>query len=175
MRLAIHAERGLLVSEFVPGTPPLPHHFPQRNRIMAALARVVVVVEAAERSGALITADLATHLERDVFVVPGPIDAPTAAGSNALLLVDDIEVALGPEEILPALGLEAPGRSVRSPSADGDGAALWSALDVTPLGLDELSARSGLPSGRALAALALLELDGWAVQSAGGRFARRGF
>lgn len=78
-------ERGLVVSEFLPGTPPLAHHFPRRNRIMAALARTVVVVEAGARSGALITVEHALDLGRDVWAVPGPIDTPTCAGSNQLL------------------------------------------------------------------------------------------
>jgi len=78
-------ECGLVVSEFLPGTPPLAHHFPRRNRIMAALARTVVVVEAGARSGALITVEHALDLGRDVWAVPGPIDTPTCSGSNQLL------------------------------------------------------------------------------------------
>lgn len=78
-------ERGLLVSEFPPGTRPAPHHFPRRNRILAALADVVVVVEAGGRSGALITVDHALDLGREVWSVPGPIDTKVCAGSNRLL------------------------------------------------------------------------------------------
>jgi len=81
-RLVAH---GLVVSEFLPGTPPRPHHFPRRNRIMAALADLLVVVEAGRRSGALITVEHALDLGRDVWSVPGPIDAPVCAGSNLLL------------------------------------------------------------------------------------------
>ncbi len=84
----LHTEirrRGLLASEFPPGTSAAPHHFPRRNRILAALADAVVVVEAGDRSGALITVDHALDLGRDVWAVPGPIDTRACSGSNRLL------------------------------------------------------------------------------------------
>lgn len=168
------AHDGLLVSEFAPGTQPAPHHFPRRNRIMAALARAVVVVEAAERSGALITARIALDLGREVLAVPGPIDAPTSVGSNALL-ADGAAPALGVEVVLRAIGIEEPPRARAAAPAPGvgDSATVWAALDAHPLPVDEIAGRTSLPAGRALAALSLLELEGWAVRSAGGRFARR--
>ncbi|MSR37178.1 MAG: DNA-protecting protein DprA [Gemmatimonadetes bacterium] len=165
-------ETGLVVSEFAPGTPPLAHHFPRRNRIMAALARVVVVVEAAARSGALITARHALDLGMDVLAVPGPIDAPTSVGANELLR-DGAHPVLGPEEILRALGLPVTNEASLGPAPDTDAAALWEALSPAPEGVDALASRTGLPPRRALAALSSLELEGWAVQSAGARFARR--
>lgn len=79
------AERGLLVSEFLPGTKAAPHHFPRRNRILAALSSATVVVEAGRRSGSLITVDHALDLGKDVWAVPGPIDASACAGSNRML------------------------------------------------------------------------------------------
>src|SRR5947207_8671155 len=79
------AERGALVSQFPPGTPPLAQNFPARNRTLAGLALGVVVVEAAERSGALITAGLAADLGREVFAVPGRITSPASRGANGLL------------------------------------------------------------------------------------------
>ncbi|MBW3535055.1 MAG: DNA-processing protein DprA, partial [Gemmatimonadetes bacterium] len=79
------AERGLLATELPPGAEARSHHFPKRNRILAALSRAVVVVEAARRSGALITARLAGEMGRDVLAVPGPMDATTSQGSNWLL------------------------------------------------------------------------------------------
>jgi len=78
-------ERGLLVSEFAPGTQAAPHHFPRRNRILAALSSLTVVVEAGRRSGSLITVDHALDLGRDVWAVPGPIERAPSAGSNHLL------------------------------------------------------------------------------------------
>lgn len=166
------ARDGLLVSEFAPGTPPLPHHFPRRNRIMAALVRVVVVVEAAARSGALITARLALDLGREVMAVPGPIDAATSVGTNALLR-DGAQPVLGPDDVVRALGIEPDERPSGTPKAGTDGAALWDLLDLTPVGVDELARMSGLPPRRTLAALSQLEIEGWAMQSAGARFKRR--
>jgi DNA processing protein len=164
--------RGLIATEFAPGTLALAHHFPRRNRVMAALAHAVVVVEAAERSGALITARHALDLGRDVLAVPGPIDAPTSAGANALIK-DGARPVFGADDVLDALHLPVPVAPPRRPT-DGDAAAVWEALHGAPADVDEVAARSGLPARRALAALSLLELDGWAVQSGGGRFARRG-
>jgi len=82
---AMIAESGLVVSEYPPGVPSAAYHFPQRNRIIAALADAVIVVEAASRSGALITVDHALDLGRDIYGVPGPIDRTTHAGVNAML------------------------------------------------------------------------------------------
>jgi DNA processing protein len=139
---------------------------------MAALAHAVVVVEAAERSGALITARHALDLGRDVLAVPGPIDAPTSAGANALIR-DGAQPVLGAEDVFRALDLPLPAASPAAPSGP-DASAVWAALDARPAGIDEVAARCGLTARRALAALSLLELDGWAVQSGGARFARRG-
>ena len=86
---------GCILSEFAPGTPPLKHHFPKRNRIIAGLSCGVLVVEAPEKSGALITAGLALEQGRDVFVVPGNIDVPTCVGSNRLLREGAIPVSSG--------------------------------------------------------------------------------
>lgn len=163
---------GLVVSEFIPGTPPLAHHFPRRNRVMAALARVVVVVEAAVRSGALITARHALDLGREVLSVPGPIDAVTSAGANELLR-DGAHPALGPEEIPRALGLPVLSEATLGPAPGTDAAGLWAALSPAPKGVDALALKTGLPAPRALVALSSLEIEGWAVQSAGARFARR--
>ena len=165
-------ETGLVVSEFAPGTPPLAHHFPRRNRIMAALSRVVVVVEAAARSGALITARHALDLGREVLAVPGPIDAPTSAGANELLR-DGAHPVLGPEEILRALGLPVVARAAVGPAPGTDAAALWEILSPAPEDVDALARRTGLPARRALVALSALEIEGLAVQSSGARFARR--
>lgn len=91
-------ERGALISEFPPGTVPLPFHFPRRNRVIAAMADITVVIEAGRKSGALITAGQARDLGRDVGVVPGNPLNPSAAGSNRLLY-DGVEPVLGPREV----------------------------------------------------------------------------
>lgn len=106
---AVIAREGAVVSEYPPGTPPAPFRFPERNRIVAALAQCVVVVEAQARSGALITARLALELGRDVLAVPGAPWQPTAAGALALLR-DGAHPCLGAPDVLVALGLD-PGRA----------------------------------------------------------------
>ena len=165
-------EEGLVVSEFTPGTPPLAHNFPRRNRVMAALARVVVVVQAAARSGALIKARHALDLGREVLAVPGPIDAVTSTGANELLR-DGAHPVLGVEEIMRALGLPFTVEAAMSPALGNDATALWEALGRAPEGVDTLAGRTGLSATRALVALSSLEIEGWAVQSAGARFARK--
>jgi len=96
------AERGALLSQFAPGTPPLPQNFPTRNQVIAAMSLAVVVVEAAERSGSLITARLAAELGREVLAVPGRITAPESRGANRLIQ-DGAHVALGWEDVVAVL------------------------------------------------------------------------
>jgi DNA processing protein len=103
-RIACH---GLLVSEFLPGEPALPHHFPRRNRIIAALSRAVVVVEAPARSGALITAEHALDLGREVFAVPGPIGRRTSEGTNALIR-DGASMVNSPDDVARWLAEQRP-------------------------------------------------------------------
>lgn len=171
------AADGLLATELPPGAEALAHHFPKRNRILAALAKVVVVVEAARRSGALITARLAGELHREVLAVPGPMDAATSQGSN-WLLAEGIPAVADPRVVLDAvLGLDAARAPAAwappPPQALGAAAeAAWSCLDAAPRELEEVARRAGLPSGRAQAALATLEMEGWVVRTPGPRFAR---
>lgn len=101
------AASGAVVTEFPPGTRPLPHHFPRRNRIIAGLSLATVVVEAAERSGSLSTARHAADSNREVFAVPGPIGAPLSAGCNALLR-SGAALVTGVGDILEELGVPAP-------------------------------------------------------------------
>jgi len=160
-------DRGLVVSEFAPGTPPLPHHFPRRNRILAAISRVVVVVEAGARSGALITVDHALDLGLDVWSVPGPIDLAACEGSNRLL-------AEGARPLLSVASFVAQvGGRAHPPAAGGaDGSAgrVLAALAEEPLDIDQLSARLGLAAPQVLAALTELELLGLTRRLPGTRF-----
>jgi DNA processing protein len=174
-------KKGLLVSEFLPSERALPHHFPKRNRILAALSRAVVVVEAGRKSGALITVDHALDLGRDIFAFPGSIENPRAAGTNALLR-DGARVLTSPEAILleiPELVEEARGLSARgeggsdgSPSVPRELRSLWASLSKEPLSLDHLARRAGLAPERALAGLSSLELLGEARRCPGMRFSR---
>jgi len=164
---ALHAEiarRGLLLSEELPGDRASGGSFPKRNRIIAALASVTIVVEAPHRSGALITATRALDLNRDVAAVPGAIDVPQSAGSNALLRDGAIMIA----EIADALALvgasvpSAHARGASEPPAMADDAehAVWSALESPAPDLDALAARASLPARKCLAAVSALELSG---------------
>ena len=174
-------ERGLAVSEFLPHEAALPHHFPKRNRIIAALALAVVVVEAGQKSGALITVDHGLDLGRDIFVTPGSVENPQASGSNALLR-EGARVVPDPAGILQELedlGLvvgEEQGASVSGAAGSGvpfELQKLWSVLSVDPVGVDEVAAQAAIPVKQAMAGLSTLELGGWARRCPGMRFQRR--
>jgi DNA processing protein len=176
-------EGGALLSELPPGTPPEPWHFPVRNRIIAGCARIVVVVEAALKSGSLITARCAAEAGRDVAAVPGLVIGEQASGSNALLkdgaiLVRDAADVLRelPDEDLLRLrpdGLPDEGAAPRTPD-DPDAARVLLALDAAePRDADALTAATGLSASRLSAALVLLELEGLAEALPGALFARR--
>ncbi len=169
--------QGAVASEHPPGTPALPHHFPKRNRLLAALSEAVVVVEAAERSGALITAREAVELGRDVLAVPGPVDSPTSRGTNALLR-DGAALALDAASVLAALGLsglaeQGSFRPAPPERLGTDAAAVWQELEAIPRSVDDLARVAGLDAATALSALTRLEVAGWARQSPGMRFQRR--
>jgi DNA processing protein len=158
------AASGLIVSEYPPGKEPAPWRFPARNRIIAALAAATVIVEARERSGALITADFALELGREVFAVPGEITASLSAGTNALIRQGAAPL-LGPDDVLDALGVERPMRN--PPPLSTAASALFELLADAPAGVDELVARSGCAAADVAAALVELELAGAAAQADG--------
>jgi DNA processing protein len=145
-------ERGLVVSEYAPGVEPAPWRFPARNRIVAGLAAATVVVEARERSGALITADLALEEGREVFAVPGEITSPLSAGTNALLR-QGATALTSPADVLDALGVERP------PPADAPDAAA-ALLALLPASTDELVRATGRDAGELAGLLLELELAG---------------
>lgn len=176
-------EGGALLSELPPGTAPEPWHFPVRNRIIAGCARVVVVVEAALKSGSLITARCAAEAGRDVAAVPGPVIGEQSSGSNALLkdgaiLVRDATDILRelPDEDLRRLrpgGFSGQDAAPRPPD-DPDAARVLLALDAAEArDADALAAATGLSAARLSAALVLLELEGLAEALPGALFARR--
>jgi DNA processing protein len=158
------AAAGARLTEFPPGRTPLPWQFPVRNRLIAALAQACVVVEAAPRSGSLVTARLALELGREVLAVPGRIDDETAAGTNSLI-ADGARPALDPRDVLEAIGLDAgraaPTGAVAEPAGLDDAErALWRAAREAPGAAEALAARAALAIDRALVALLSLELAG---------------
>jgi DNA processing protein len=177
------AGSGALVSEFPPGTPALAAHFPQRNRIIAGLAHGTVVVEAAQRSGSLITARLAGSAGREVFALPGSIHNPLARGCHALIrqgakLVEDVDDVLAELKISLAAQLLA-----SQPERDGDARQagpvldkeykiLLDALAFEPASVDSLIERTGLSSESIASMLLMLELDGHVAPHPGGRYSR---
>jgi DNA processing protein len=150
-------DTGLIVSEYPPGVEPAPWRFPARNRLIAGLCLATVVVEARERSGALITADFALELGRDVFAVPGEITAARSAGTNNLLRQGAAPL-LAVDDVLGAIGVEraAPAPTAVSPAA----AQLLELLADSPRGADELARACGRTSAEVAAVLVELELAG---------------
>jgi DNA processing protein len=172
-RIAAH---GAVVSEMPPGTTARRWCFPARNRIIAALGRLTVVVEAGERSGSLITAGLCLDLGRDVAAVPGLVTSPAAAGTNALI-VDGARLVRGPQDVLELLyGADAPTPEQGAGDVDPLPADLRELLDQVGNGRDTVAALTagGLGLDAVLAGLAQLELRDRVRRSAGGRYVRRG-
>jgi DNA processing protein len=157
-------ETGLLVSEYPPGVEPAPWRFPARNRIIAGLCAATVVVEARERSGALITADFALELGRDVFAVPGEINAARSAGTNDLLRQGAAPL-LAVDDVLDAIGLErAPPAAV---AVSASARQLLEVLGDEPRSADELTRVCGWAGPRVSAALVELELIGFVSEADG--------
>lgn len=158
------AADGLLVSEYAPGVEPAPWRFPARNRIIAGLSGAVVVVEARERSGALITADLALEEGREVLAVPGEITSALSAGTNRLLRAG-ATAATSTADVLEALGLAPPPAS--APTLAEAARKVWGRLRDGPAAADELARALGLPAGELAQVLAELELEGLVVEADG--------
>lgn len=155
---AMIGERGLLLSELEPGDPAHRGSFPRRNRIIAALCVATIVVEAGEKSGALITASHALALHRNLAAVPGPIDVPQTRGSNELLR-DGASVIASVADALMLAGLTAPIRLGELPEG-GRERRLWNALGAGAADLDTLCTRAALPAHEGMAAMSALEVRG---------------
>jgi DNA processing protein len=191
------AAEGLVLGEHPPGTRAIASHFPSRNRVVAGMSLGPVVIEAALRSGALISARLAAEAGREVFALPGSVDNPVARGCHRLIR-EGASLVESPEQVLEALGplaaslaADLRGRLESGPGADGIEAAaspgrhsaggqpgrnanhkrLWSALGHDPTPLDELARRTGLTVAELSSMLLVMELDGRVVAD-NGRFAR---
>ncbi|MDR7417981.1 MAG: DNA-processing protein DprA [Armatimonadota bacterium] len=156
------AAAGALVSEFAPGTPPLPGHFPRRNRVISGLALGVVVVEGAEDSGALVTVDYALEQGREVFAVPGSIFSVKSRAPHELLR-QGARIAERADDVLDELKLSRPpGAPVTAPArtASDDEARLLAFLDAGPRPLDEVIEASAWPAARVAALVTVLEVRG---------------
>ncbi|HVX32588.1 MAG TPA: DNA-processing protein DprA [Solirubrobacterales bacterium] len=166
------AETGAVISELPPGATPWRWSFPARNRVMAGLAGMTVVVEAAARSGSLITADLAAELGRDLGAVPGPVTSRASAGPNELL-AGGARVVRDAEDVLDAmLGAGVRPRLRGGPPLDPEQAAVLAAVEAGAAGADAVSSATGLTSARAATALTRLELLGYLAASSVGTFTR---
>ncbi|MEA4941329.1 MAG: DNA-processing protein DprA [Oscillibacter sp.] len=195
------AAAGCLISEYPPGTEPLPGHFPIRNRIMSGLSVAALVVEAPARSGALITAGMALDQGRDVFAVPGPIYAENSRGCNRLIR-DGAGVAAEPWDILRDYEAQFPGKlrgqtrpapempekqpgqpteaaqpvlpslSLKDAGLTDDQILLLRTLTDHPMPVDDLIELTELPARRVLSALTMLEIDQYVTQCSGKRYIR---
>jgi DNA processing protein len=175
-RLAVS---GAVVSEYPPGHPALARRFPARNRLVAALSDGVVVVEGAEGSGSLITAEFAQDLGRDVMAVPGPVTGPLSAAPNGLIK-DGCHLVASSDDVLDVVGLSrlpGPGRtpepSIHGRDLGDDERQVLARLPGSPVTVDAVAAAAGIDPRRALGALASLELEGL-VRYEDGRYRRAG-
>jgi DNA processing protein len=168
------AAQGALLSEFPMGTLPLAENFPRRNRIISGIASAVLVIEAAEGSGSLITAQCALEQGRDIFAIPGAIHTPNSRGTNRLIKdgailvesVADILAELAPRSAIASPALPAPLRSGLSPKE----AAVYSVLSSAPLHIDDIVVKCALTVGEVSAILLRFELDGIVTQLVGKQF-----
>ena len=161
--------RGALVSDYPVGTAPESTNFPPRNRIISGLSLAVVVIEAGETSGALITAEFAAEQGREVFAVPGSILAPQSKGTNKLIQNGALPL-LSPQDLLQALNLTRVGAQKAARKilpADEVEAQLLNALGDEPLHVDEIRNQTGLPVEKVSAALVMMELKGMVRQVGG--------
>ena len=176
------AQHGLLVSEYPLGTPPLTANFPKRNRLIAGLTQGTLVVEAALKSGSLITARLTVEQGKEVFAIPGSIHSSQSRGCHSLIkqgaklvesamdVLEELKLDVGTAVIAPRQDVSEHVADTRAPSSAD--ALLWECLGFDPVSLDALQARSGLDTATLQAQLMTLELEGQVARLPGGLFQR---
>jgi DNA processing protein len=161
---------GAVLTEYPPGVGVARRNFPARNRLIAALARGLVIVEGGERSGTLITTDHALSMGREVFAVPGPITNPLSEVPHALIR-EGATLIRGVDDIMTELGLEGNAARAPEPALEGDEHAIYSSMTSAVIA-ETLVATTRLSNARVSAALAILEMKGL-VRCVGGRYERR--
>lgn len=162
---------GTVISEHTEGIPPLKHHFPIRNRIIAGMSLGVVVVEGQPRGGAMITARLAMEFGREVFAVPGPVHSPGSSGPH-LLIRDGARLVASADQVIEDLGMLALSQEPAPPQLHPDEARLLQGIDARPQLLDILASRVRMPTSTAAAVLVKLEMKNLVTRYPGGRYAR---
>ena len=171
------AANGLLISEFPIGTPPLTANFPKRNRIISGLSVGTLVVEAALKSGSLITARLASEQGKDVFAIPGSIHSPQSRGCHYLIkqgakLVETAQDVMEELKIPLSSAAQAVADDEEAPDSNAPEASFMAALGYDIVSLDAIQARTGMPTPELQAKLLELELDGFVTRLPGGLFQR---
>jgi len=171
------AQRGLILSEYPLGTPPLNANFPKRNRIISGLSQATLVVEAALKSGSLITAKQALEQGKEVLAIPGSIHSTQSKGCHALIK-QGAKLVESAQDVLEELRVPDPFKSNPNPATDEDESAvtpeaqLLTCMGFDPVGLDALQARCGLDTASLQTQLLTLELEGQIGRLPGGLFQR---
>ncbi|WP_456089034.1 DNA-processing protein DprA [Oribacterium parvum] len=153
-------EEGGIISEYPEGSPPLPHHFVARNRLIAGLSDILIVVEAKERSGTFITVDRALEQGKQVFVVPGRITDPLSRGCNRLLM-EGASLCLSKEDILSCFSIEAGKDNEKKPNLKGEEKRIYNALDLEGKHIDALYKELGIPLQSLYSVLVKMEIEGY--------------
>ncbi len=153
-------EEGGIISEYPEGSPPLPHHFVARNRLIAGLSDILIVVEAKERSGTFITVDRALEQGKQVFVVPGRITDPLSRGCNKLLM-EGASLCLSKEDILSCFSIEAGKDNEKKPNLKGEEKRIYNALDLEGKHIDVLYKELEIPLQSLYSVLVKLEIEGY--------------
>ena len=169
---AVLTSGGLILSEYAPGTHPMPYRFPERNRIISGLCRGVLLPEAAEKSGSLITANTAVEQGRDLFVIPGNVYSQESKGTNALLRTMPHALTLSPEDVLSYYRMAPAEKSEEEPMQfDMTESLILDSLHDGEKHFEELLADTGLTASELSGALVGLELAGALVQTGGNHYA----
>ena len=168
-------KKGGIISEQVPGEPPMPYHFPLRNRIISGLADIVLVIEAKEKSGSLITADMALEQGRDVYALPGPVTSALSQGCHRLIR-QGAGILISPEEFLKELQIEHSEKNLdlfkNEKMLETTEKLVYSCLDLFPRNVSEIQAKTGLNVRELMEALTTLEMEGFIKEAAKNYYVR---